>query len=109
MSNAGRRRNRSSCRSNKSATTSRRISRSSWCPAGRGGHELSNMSGSLAVVGIGPGNPDMLTPEASDALQAADTLYGYGPYLDRVPPRAGQTRHVSDNREEGARAAAALR
>src|SRR3982751_6028595 len=67
------------------------------------------MSGSLAVVGLGPGNPDMLTPEASDALQAADALYGYGPYLDRVPSRAGQTRHGSDNREEGARAAAALR
>ena len=36
-------------------------------------------------------------------------LYGYGPYLDRVPARAGQTRHASDNREESARAAAALR
>jgi precorrin-3B C17-methyltransferase / cobalt-factor III methyltransferase len=35
-------------------------------------------------------------------------LYGYGPYLDRVPARAGQTRHASDNREERARAAAAL-
>src|SRR5208283_3126763 len=33
---------------------------------------------------------------------------GYGPYLDRVPPRAGQSRHASDNREERARAAAAL-
>ena len=67
------------------------------------------MSGSLAVVGLGPGGPDTLTPEAAAALQAADALYGYGPYLDRVPARAGQTRHPSDNREEGARAAAALR
>jgi precorrin-3B C17-methyltransferase len=66
------------------------------------------MSGSLAVVGLGPGNPRELTPEAAAALDAAEALYGYGPYLDRVPPRAGQTRHASDNREEGARAAAAL-
>ena len=38
----------------------------------------------------------------------AQALYGYGPYLDRVPARAGQSRHASDNREESARAAAAL-
>ncbi len=67
------------------------------------------MSGSLSVVGLGPGNPQTLTPEAAAALQSADALYGYGPYLARVVPRDGQTRHVSDNREEGARAAAALR
>ena len=67
------------------------------------------MSGSLSVVGLGPGNPQTLTPEAAAALQAADALYGYGPYLARVAPREGQTRHASDNREEGARAAAALR
>jgi precorrin-3B C17-methyltransferase len=42
------------------------------------------------------------------AVEAADALYGYGPYLDRVPARSGQTRHASDNREEGSRAAAAL-
>ena len=67
------------------------------------------MTGSLAVIGLGPGSPQTLTPEASAALQAADALYGYGPYLDRVPARDSQTRHASDNREEGARAAAALR
>jgi precorrin-3B C17-methyltransferase len=66
------------------------------------------MSGSLAVIGLGPGNPQMLTPAAAAALEAADALYGYGPYLDRVPARSGQTRHASDNREEGSRAAAAL-
>lgn len=67
------------------------------------------MSGSLSVIGLGPGSPQALTPEAAAALNAADALYGYGPYLDRVPARAGQTRHPSDNREEGTRAAAALR
>ncbi len=67
------------------------------------------MSGRLAVVGLGPGDARQLTPEAAEVLAAADALYGYGPYLARVPPRAGQVRHASDNREEGARAAAALR
>lgn len=67
------------------------------------------MSGSLAVVGLGPGDPREMTPEAMAALDAAEALYGYSTYLDRVPPRAGQSRHASDNREEGARAVAALR
>jgi precorrin-3B C17-methyltransferase len=67
------------------------------------------MSGRLAVVGLGPGDPRYQTPEAEETLAAADALYGYGPYLDRVPARAGQSRHASDNREEAMRAAAALR
>jgi precorrin-3B C17-methyltransferase len=67
------------------------------------------MSGRLAVIGLGPGDPRYLTAEAAEALAEADALYGYGPYLDRVPVRAGQSRHPSDNREEAARAGAALR
>jgi precorrin-3B C17-methyltransferase len=67
------------------------------------------MSGGLAVIGLGPGDPRYLTAEAADALAEADALYGYGPYLDRVPARARQTRHPSDNREEAARAGDALR
>jgi precorrin-3B C17-methyltransferase len=67
------------------------------------------VSGRLAVVGLGPGDARWLTPEAEAALAAADALYGYGPYLDRVPARPGQARHPSDNREEDARAATALR
>jgi precorrin-3B C17-methyltransferase len=66
------------------------------------------VSGHLAVVGLGPGDARCLTPEADEALAAAQAVYGYGPYLDRVPPRPNQTRHASDNREERARAAAAL-
>jgi precorrin-3B C17-methyltransferase len=66
------------------------------------------VSGQLAVVGLGPGDARWLTPEAAGALAAADAVYGYGPYLDRVPVRDGQARHASDNREESARAAAAL-
>jgi precorrin-3B C17-methyltransferase len=67
------------------------------------------MSGTLTVVGLGPGDPRYLTPEATAALADAQALYGYGPYLNRVAMRAGQSRHPSDNREECARAAGALR
>ncbi len=67
------------------------------------------MTGRLAVVGLGPGDPRYLTPEAEHALANADALYGYDRYLARVPLRSGQTRHGSDNREEAVRAAAALR
>lgn len=66
------------------------------------------MSGRLDVVGIGPGDAALVTPAASAVLEAAQALYGYGPYLDRVPTHPGQARHASDNREEMDRAAAAL-
>jgi precorrin-3B C17-methyltransferase len=66
------------------------------------------MNGKLWVIGLGPGNVCQLTPEASDALQAAQVLYGYGPYLDRVPERTGQRRFASDNRQEIDRATQAL-
>jgi precorrin-3B C17-methyltransferase / cobalt-factor III methyltransferase len=67
------------------------------------------VSGRLAVIGIGPGADNQVTPEATAALAEAQALYGYGPYLERVSHRPGQTRHASDNREEAARAIAALR
>ncbi|HLK82685.1 MAG TPA: precorrin-3B C(17)-methyltransferase [Xanthobacteraceae bacterium] len=66
------------------------------------------MSGRLTVIGLGPGDARWLTPEAHAALAAAEALYGYSAYLDRAPVRPGQSRHPSDNREEQARAAAAL-
>src|SRR5258706_6896292 len=66
------------------------------------------MSGRLTVIGLGPADARWLTPQAEAALATADAIYGYGAYLDRVPVRPGQTRHPSDNREEQARAAAAL-
>ena len=67
------------------------------------------MTGRLTIVGLGPGDDRYLTPEAQGALEAAEALYGYGPYLDRVPPRADQARFASGNRVEGARAQDALR
>lgn len=72
------------------------------------GPARENGRGSLAVVGLGPAGAQWLTPEASATLAAADELVGYGPYLDRVPHRAGQRRHASDNRVELDRARHAL-
>jgi precorrin-2 C20-methyltransferase / precorrin-3B C17-methyltransferase len=64
--------------------------------------------GAVTVVGVGPGDPLWLTPEARAAIAAADDLIGYGPYLDRVATRPHQRRHPSDNRVEAERAAFAL-
>jgi precorrin-3B C17-methyltransferase len=63
------------------------------------------VSGRVTVIGIGPGAANQITPEATVALADAQALYGYGPYLARVPTLPGQTQHPSDNREEAARAA----
>ena len=68
----------------------------------------SNGAGRVTVVGLGPAGPDWLTPEAQAELAAADVLVGYQTYVDRVPPRAGQLRHASDNRVEAERARHAL-
>ena len=66
------------------------------------------MTGRLAIVGIGPGAAELVTPLAAEAIGRATDLVGYASYLARVPERAGQTRHASDNREELARARHAL-
>ena len=66
------------------------------------------VTGRLAVLGLGPGPAEQLTGEALAAVAAASDLFGYAPYLDRLSLRPGQTAHRSDNREELARARAAL-
>ena len=60
--------------------------------------------GSVAVVGLGPGDVDWMTPQSRRELTAASDLIGYAPYLDRVPARDGQRHHPSDNTDEPARA-----
>jgi len=57
-------------------------------------------AGALAVVGLGPGDAALLTPQARALLDAATDAVGYGPYLARLAPRAGLAIHASDNREE---------
>ncbi|KHL19343.1 precorrin-2 C20-methyltransferase/precorrin-3B C17-methyltransferase [Mumia flava] len=62
----------------------------------------------LHVVGLGPGPDAWLTPEASEVLAAVDHVVGYGPYVSRVPQRAGLQRHASGNTVEIDRARFAL-
>lgn len=66
------------------------------------------MSGRLFIVGLGPGDPSLQTPRAAEALALASDILGYGPYVARVPERPGLVRHISDNRQEIARAEHAL-
>lgn len=66
------------------------------------------MSGWLRVVGLGPGDVAMMTPQVSATLQAATDVIGYSKYVARVPDRADLTRHASDNRVELERAQFAL-
>jgi precorrin-2 C20-methyltransferase / precorrin-3B C17-methyltransferase len=64
--------------------------------------------GEVVVVGLGPGDAGWTTPQVTAALAAATDLVGYTTYIDRVPERAGQRRHASDNKVESERAAMAL-
>jgi precorrin-3B C17-methyltransferase len=68
------------------------------------------VTGTIAVVGLGPGRSEWLVPEAATAISSATDLVGYETYLDMIPAEllGGQTRHGSDNREELARAGMAL-
>jgi precorrin-3B C17-methyltransferase len=50
-----------------------------------------------------------MTPEAGQAIAAANDVVGYGPYLDRLALRPDQRAHASDNRLEMDRARLALR
>jgi precorrin-3B C17-methyltransferase len=65
--------------------------------------------GRLRIVGLGPGGDAWITPEASHLIANATDLVGYAPYLERLPPKQGQTRHQTGNRVEMERARHALR
>jgi precorrin-2 C20-methyltransferase/precorrin-3B C17-methyltransferase len=62
------------------------------------------VAGTVAVVGLGPGDSDWMTPQSRRELAAATDLIGYGPYLQRIRARGGQRLHPSDNTDEPARA-----
>lgn len=58
------------------------------------------MSGWVRIVGLGPGDDALITPDVSDALAEATDVVGYVPYVARIAPRPGLTLHASDNRVE---------
>ena len=65
-------------------------------------------AGSLVIAGLGPAGAQWLTPEVSQALEAATDIIGYGPYAARLSLRPDQRVHASDNRVEILRAREAL-
>ena len=61
--------------------------------------------GRLAVVGLGPGNPDFMIAAVKRELNNADDVLGYETYVRMAGPfRSDQTLHMTDNREEMQRA-----
>jgi precorrin-3B C17-methyltransferase / cobalt-factor III methyltransferase len=67
------------------------------------------VTGRLAIVGLGPGPAEWMTPEAAHEIGAASDVVGYAAYLARLALRSDQTPHASDNRLELDRARLALR
>lgn len=69
---------------------------------------VKSTPGWLCIAGLGPGDPQLVTPQVTAALDAATDIVGYIPYVARIAPRPGLTLHASDNRVEMDRARAAL-
>ena len=66
------------------------------------------MSGWVKIIGLGPGDDALVTPEADHVLLSATDVIGYFPYVARVKSRPGLTLHASDNRVELERSKQAL-
>ncbi|MFU1476251.1 precorrin-3B C(17)-methyltransferase [Roseovarius sp. C7] len=66
------------------------------------------MTGWVKIVGLGPGDEALVTPEVRAVLDEATDIVGYIPYVRRIAPRPGLTLHESDNRVEVERARHAL-
>lgn len=65
-------------------------------------------SGRLRVVGLGPGDDALMTEQVRASIAAATDAFGYFPYIERLSGLGHLRLHASDNREELARARAAL-
>jgi cobalt-precorrin 5A hydrolase/precorrin-3B C17-methyltransferase len=71
--------------------------------------QIGRARGSLAIIGIGPGDKATRTAEADIALAAATDVVGYRLYLDLLGDAlAGKTRHDGTLGEEETRARLAL-
>jgi len=61
--------------------------------------------GRLAVIGLGPGDAQLMAPAVKAELARADDVLGYETYVRMAGPfRAEQVLHCTDNREEMQRA-----
>ncbi len=97
-----------------SLVVSKRRSRGATCAIARAPMPLEVAAigvgrGRLAIVGIGPGDPNWRTPEADRLLAESSDLVGYSLYLDLLGSAArGKTRHDSPIGAEAERARSAL-
>ncbi len=66
------------------------------------------MSGTVTVVGLGPGSDELIVPAVISALNQATDIIGYFRYIERLQNLQNQTLHASDNRQEIERAELAL-
>lgn len=66
--------------------------------------------GRLAIVGLGPGAPELWTEEAREELRQAEVLIGYRIYLDLIPESQGPGERLGydlgDERQRAQRAVA---
>ncbi len=66
-------------------------------------------SGSIQVVGLGPGDSSLMAPSARAAIESADVILGYKTYLNLIADLAPETpRQSSGMRKEVERAQEAL-
>ena len=92
----------------------KRKSRRSTCAIARAARPIAaemigRARGTLAVIGIGPGDPSSRTPDASAALAQASDIVGYRLYLDLLSRAIEDKRqHASAIGEEEARVRLAL-
>jgi cobalt-precorrin 5A hydrolase / precorrin-3B C17-methyltransferase len=53
---------------------------------------VAKRGGSVTVVGLGPGSPELMTARGRQALREADAIVGYGGYLDSIRTLVGERR-----------------
>ena len=60
----------------------------------------SHRPGTIKVIGIGPGNEEFMTPQAREAILAADRVVGYLTYLDLIADLIADKKsgHCSEHR-----------
>lgn len=94
--------------------TQKQKSKRATCAIGRAAslinpEMIGRPRGRLAIIGIGPGQPDWRTPEATKLIADSSDLVGYSLYLDLLASLAqGKTRHDFPLGKEQARCAHAL-
>jgi cobalt-precorrin 5A hydrolase/precorrin-3B C17-methyltransferase len=73
------------------------------------GNSLSEHTGHLAIIGLGPGSRDLIAPYAIQIIQACDTIIGYRLYIEQIRDLlVGKDVHVSELTHEVERATLAI-